>query len=73
MTPLPPGIRELRRRVHMLADLVDELGAQRWSATVTLLREIAERAERVARLASDLATEITNTAGENGCPTGDTG
>lgn len=73
MRELSPGMRELRRRVLVLTELADELGPLSWSSAVTLLREIAERAGRIAQMASDLATEITNQAKENGYPEGGTG
>lgn len=73
MRRLPPGAQELRKRVHVLTDLVDELGPMGWSSAVTLLQEISARAERVARLASDLATGIVNAARENGYTEGDAG
>ena len=73
MRQLSPGMRELRRRVLVLTELADELGPLSWPSAVTLLREIAERAGRIARLASDLATEITNQAKENGYSGGGAG
>lgn len=68
MSQLSEQTWRLRRHVHHLADLADDLGPMNWSAAVTLLREIANASTRVARMASDLATEITNAAEENGIP-----